>query len=115
MARSDDEEKVPQKVTDIDAVQFNVKSAVAGFVERWMPMPRFYFGVEIMDARQLRDAMGLRASMDWGDPWPTAEQLLLEQGFRWHWLGSSRVMFLRERDDYTPDDGWEEVNEESEE
>ena len=64
-----------------------------------------------MDARQLRDALGLRATIDAGDPWPTAEQLLLEHGFRWHWLGTSRVMYLKERDDFVPDTGWVDAEE----
>lgn len=101
-----------KKVTDIDALKGNVEMAVVEFIERWMPMPKFDIGVEVMDVWQLRDALGLRATIDWGDPWPTAEQLLLAHGFRWHSLGGSRVMFLREKDDYKPDDGWEEVESE---
>ena len=67
--------------------------------------------VEVMTLPQLRDAMGLRASIDWGDPWPTAEQELLTLGFRWHWLGGQRVMFLKERDDFVPDTGWKDAEE----
>lgn len=106
-----EEEKAPKKVTDIDAVQSNAEMAVMGFIERWIPMPEFAIGVEVMDARQLRDAMGLRATIDWGDPWPAAEQLLLQYGFRWHWLGASRVMYVREKDGYQPDTGWTEAEE----
>ena len=101
-------------VTDIEAIKNNASAAVNSFVDRWMPMPRFDMGVEVMDLRQLRDAMGLRATIEAGDPWPGAEKLLLDLGFRWHWLGGARVMFLKEKEDYTPDDGWEDAEEEEE-
>jgi hypothetical protein len=106
-----DEEKVPRKVTDIDALKSNVQMAVEGFADRWISMPGFGMDVEVMTLPQLRDAMGLRASIDWGDPWPAAEQELLTMGFRWHWLGGQRVMFLKERDDFVPDTGWEDAEE----
>ena len=106
-----EEEKEPRKVTDIYAVADNVRMAVDGFTERWVPMPGFAAGVEVMDQGQLRDAMGLRATIDWGDPWPSAEQELLRRGFRWHWLGNSRVMYLQEKDGWTPDTGWEDADE----
>lgn len=108
----EEQEQLPKKVTDIDAVHDNTKAAVDAFAYRWAPMPRFAVGVEAMDARQLRDAMGLRASMDWGDPWPQAERLLLQMGFEWHWLGASRVMFLQERDEFIQcggGTGWQEA------
>ena len=108
----EEQEQLPKKVTDIDAVRDNTDMAVEAFAERWAPMPKFSIGVEVMDARQLRDAMGLRSSMDWGDPWPQAEQRLLQMGFRWHWLGQSRVMFLQERDEFIRsggNTGWEEA------
>lgn len=111
MAKSEDEEKAPKKVTDIDAVEDNVKAAVMAFNDRWMPWPRFDLDVEIMDVGQLRDAMGLRASIDVGDPWPSAEKQLLDLGFRWQSLSGMRVMYLKERDDYKPDTGWEEAEE----
>jgi len=111
MAKDADEEKVPRKVTDIDALKSNVQMAVEGFADRWISMPGFGMDVEVMTLPQLRDAMGLRASIDWGDPWPTAEQELLAMGFRWHWLGGQRVMFLKERDDFVPDTGWEDAEE----
>ena len=111
MAKDADEEKVPMKVTDIDALKNNVKMAVEGFADRWISMPGFGMDVEVMTLPQLRDAMGLRASIDWGDPWPAAEQELLTMGFRWHWLGGQRVMFLKERDDFVPDTGWEDAEE----
>ena len=104
-----EEDKTPQKVTDIDALAENVEKAVMAFAGRWVPMPGFAPHVEVMDQRQLRDAMGLRATFDGGDPWPTAEKLLLEQGFRWHWLGPMRVMYVQEKDGWMPDDGWEEA------
>ena len=110
MAMSD-EEKAPRKVTDIDAANDNIMLAVDAFAERWLSMPEFGIGVEVMDQRQLRDAMGLRATMDVGDPWPKAEQLLYGHGFRWHWLGGQRVMYLKERDGFVPDTGWEEAEE----
>lgn len=110
MAKSD-EEKAPLKVTDIDALKDNVRMAVEEFAERWISMPGFGLDVEVMSVSQLRDAMGLRASIDWGDPWPAAEQELLGHGFRWHWLGGQRVMYLRERDDWEPDTGWSDAEE----
>lgn len=105
--KEDNEEKTPRKVTDIDAAGENIRTMVMAFNERWVPMPGFAIDVEVMSVGQLRDAMGLRASIDWGDPWPEAEKLLHEFGFRWHWLGGQRVMYLRERDDFVPDTGWE--------
>lgn len=107
-------------VTDIEALKDNTQAAVEGFAERWIPVPSFTEQCEVMDVRQLRDAMGLRATIEAGDPWPAAEQKLLQMGFRWHWLGSSRVMFLRERGDYTGTsagggDGWIEPEEWEEE
>jgi len=106
-----DEEKAPRKVTDIDAVADNVMAAVDWFCGRWISMPRFSLDCEVMDTRQLRDAIGLRASIDWGDPWPTAERELLRRGFRWHWLGGQRVMYLKERAGFVPDTGWENAEE----
>ena len=108
---SSDDEKAPSKVTNIDALKSNVQMAVDGFCDRYISMPGFGLGVEVMTLTQLRDAMGLRASIDWGDPWPTAEQELLSHGFRWHWLGNQRVMYLKEREDFVPDTGWEEAEE----
>lgn len=107
----DDEEKAPKKVTDIDAVADNTTAAVMAFNERWMPWPRFDIGVEVMGVADLRDAMGLRATIDWGDPWPSAEKQLLDLGFRWHLLSGMRVMYLKERDGYEPDTGWQEAEE----
>ena len=106
-----DEEKAPKKVTDIDALEENVLKAVETFNEQWVPWPHFDVGVEVMDVGRLRDAMGLRASIDWGDPWPTAEQHLLDYGFRWQMLGGQRVMYLKERDGYQPDTGWQDAEE----
>ena len=92
--------------TDIEALKDNTQKAVNDFAERWMSLPKFTADCEIMDQRQLRDAMGLRATIEAGDPWPKAEQLLIHAGFRWHQFGGCRVMFLREREDASPDDGW---------
>lgn len=106
-----EESKSAAKVTDIEAAKFNVTSAVAAFADRWMPAPRFDIGVEVMDVGQLRDAMGLRATIDIGDPWHAAERQLLDEGFRWQWLNGHRVMFLREKDGYEPDTGWQNAEE----
>lgn len=106
-----DEEKTPRKVTDIDAANSNIKSAVGAFTDRWMPWPKFDIGVEIMDVGQLRDAMGLRATFDIGDPWPAAERLLMDNGFRFQWLSGHRVMYLKEIDGYKPDTGWQDAEE----
>lgn len=106
-----DEEKAPRKVTDIEAEKDNITAAVMAFAQQWEPAPQFAIGVEVMDVAQLRDAMGIRASIDWGDPWPTAEKQLLEMGFRWQSLSGQRVMYLREKDGFVPDTGWEEAEE----
>ena len=105
-------EKQPEKATDISAVKNNAVMAVEAFTDQWAVVNEFAIGVVVMDQRQLRDAMGLRASVDWGDPWPAAEQELLNRGYQWRMLGGQRVMFLRERDDFvqTAWDG-EEINE----
>jgi hypothetical protein len=98
-------------VTDIQALKDNVEMAVEEFASRWLSMPRFTEDCEVMDQRQLRDAMGLRATIEAGDPWPKAEQLLMSAGFRWHWLGGSRVMYLKEREDYADNGGWDDAEE----
>lgn len=111
MAREhDDEEQAPKKVTDIEAAKWNIENAVDAFVKRWAAMPRFALGVEVMDQRQLRDAMGLRATIDAGDPWPKAEKMLHDRDFHWHWLGGQRVMFVRERDGFIDED-WSNAEE----
>lgn len=108
----DEQEQAPKKVTDIEAAKHNINDAVYAFNERWASAPRFGLDVEIMDQRQLRDAMGLRATIDTGDPWPAAEKLLLGLGFRWHWLGGMRVMFVQERDSFVQaDDDWSDGEE----
>lgn len=91
--------------------QQNVEDSVAAFAMQWMPAPRFDIGVEVMDVRQLRDALGIRLTSDFGDPWPAAERKLLDLGFRWHIIGSSRVMLLKEKDGFIPDTGWEDAEE----
>lgn len=96
----------PLKVTDIDDAIQNIDHAVYAFAERWISLPQFEIPCEVMDQGQLRDAMGLRATIDVGDPWPHAEATLMKMGFRWHSLGNCRVMYLRERDDIIEDDGW---------
>ena len=106
-----EEDKTPTKVTDIPSAQANIEDAVASFVQRWMPAPKFGIGVEVMDQGQLRDAMGLRATIDLGDPWPSAERQLIDSGFRWQWLNGLRVMYLKEKDDYVPDTGWQYAEE----
>ena len=110
-----EEEKTPTKVTDISSAQANIEDSVAAFVQRWMPAPKFDIGVEIMDQGQLRDAMRLRAPHALRDPSPKPDRQLLDSGFRWQWLNGLRVMFLREKDGYTPDTGWEDAEEYEEE
>lgn len=110
MAKSDDEEKLPQKVTDINAARDNIEAAVNAFCDQWAVAPEFRVGVELMDQCQLRNAMGLRATMDIGDPWPKAEMLLLNRGYKWHMLGGNRVMYVIERDGFIDAD-WSEAEE----
>ncbi len=108
MKRGDEEKKdIQLTVTDLDAIKDNTEQAVNSFAERYICVPRFTIDDIIMDQAQLRDAMGLRATFESGDPWPRAEQLLMDRGFRWHMLGGIRVMYLRERDNTIPsNDGW---------
>lgn len=98
-------------VTDLDAIKSNAVMAVDAFAERWISMPRFGLDVEVMNLAQLRDAMGLRATFESGDPWPAVEQELYGRGFRWHDLSGMRVMFLKEREGYRQDDGWNDGEE----
>ena len=98
-------------VTNIEAIRSNTTNAVNDFMRHWIPVPTFTEQCIVMNQRQLRDAMGLRATIESGDPWPDAEQLLLKEGYRWHRLGSSRVMFLAESDASLVDDGWTEAEE----
>lgn len=100
---------MPAKATDIAAVINNTQMAVTAFIDQWIPLPRFCPPCEVMDQGQLRDAMGLIPTIDIGDPWPDAEMSLLNAGFRWHQMGGQRVMFLREREGFEPDTGWEEA------
>ena len=97
--------------TDIQALKENTEQAVEAFADRYISMPRFTMDCEVMDQRQLRDAMGLRATIEAGDPWPKAEKMLTDMGFRWHMLGGTRVMYLKEREGYEPDDGWDDGEE----
>lgn len=108
---SDEKQEQSFHCTDIDALKWNVDDAVDAFAQRWISMPKYTIDCEVMDLRQLRDAMGLRSTFEAGDPWPQAERRLIERNFRWHWLGNTRVMFLKERTDYVPDSGWEEAEE----
>ena len=110
MAKTDEQE-LPKKVTDVDALKTNTESAVISFADRWISMPQFTEQCEVMDQGALRDAMGLRSTFEAGDPWPTAEKMLLGMGFRWHWLGGMRVMYLMEKEGYVPDTGWEDGEE----
>lgn len=118
MERMVEQQDLPIRVTDVDALKDNVQRAVDGFAERWICIPAFTPHCEVMDIRQLRDAMGLRATVEYGDPWPLAEKHLKEYGFAWSWLGTSRVMFLQERSEYLEldtttagGDLWEEAEE----
>ena len=106
----DENGEEPQNVTDVEALKANAEAAVFDFNERWMPAPAYRIGVEVMDERQLRNAMGLRATLA-GDPWHAAEKLLLGLGFRWHWLGTSRVMYVREKDGFVEDTAWKYADE----
>ena len=110
MAKDEEEVKEEVLVTDVEALKENAEAAVAAFSEMWVSMPDFTDNCEVMDQGQLRDAMGLRVTAE-GDPWPTAERLLLGMGFRWHWLGWQRVMYLRQREDRSPDTGWVDAEE----
>lgn len=111
MARENEQEqKPPIRVTDIDALKDNTEASVFAFVARWTPVPELTEQCEVMDVGQLRDAMGLRATIEAGDPWPSAECLLLGLGFRWHWIGSQRVMLMQEKDGYR-ESGWTDVEE----
>ena len=92
----------------------NVENAVASFCERWIPLPKLIMPFEVMDQGQLRDALGIRVN-DLIDLWPKAERMLMEAGFRWHILGNSRVIYMREREDTIEDDGYDEVEEVNEE
>lgn len=98
-------------VTDLDAIKSNAVKAVDSFAERYISMPRFTEECIVMDKAQLRDAMGLRATFESGDPWPAVEQELYGRGFRWHNLAGMRVMYLKEREDAQPDDGWNDGQE----
>jgi hypothetical protein len=111
MSKKEQQDPSQFSVTDLDAMKDNATTAVEAFAMRYLSMPRFDIGVEVMDQAQLRDAMGLRSTFESGDPWPAAEKQLLEHGFRWHFLGGMRVMFLKERPDYEPDDGWNDGEE----
>lgn len=86
--------------------QQNIEDSVVAFTSQWIPWPHFDLGVEVMDVARLRDVIGVRASDDYGDPWPTVERLLLDNGFRWSSLGGQRVMFVKENNNFTPDTGW---------
>ena len=97
--------------TDIEALKENTATAVDAFARRYISMPRLTTDCQVMDVRQLRDAMGIRATIEAGDPWPKAEKLLMDHGFRWHWLGGTRVMLLKEREDLVQDDGWDDGEE----
>ena len=108
MAKKQEQDMLPLKATDIDAVKENIDKAVNAFAERWISLPQLQMPCEVMGLSQLRDAMGLYVTFDIGDPWPQAEKLLLQFGFRWHNLGGNRVMFLREREDCVEDTGWED-------
>ena len=112
MGKGKEQELAPMVVTDLDAIKDNTREAVDAFAQRYISMPGFGLDVEVMNQAQLRDAMGLRATFEYGDPWPAAEKLLIQQyHFRWHMLGGQRVMFLKEREDFVPDTGWEDGNE----
>lgn len=105
-----EEPEIPKKITDIEAARWDVEQSVCMFMHRWTPLAEFSIPCEVMDQGNLRDAMGLRATIDLGDPWPIAEQMLLSNGYLWHLLGTSRVMFLREREDLIAE-GYDDADE----
>ena len=107
MSQEDAEKEVSVWLGD---AQQNIEDAVAAFIRQWAAMPELDIGVAVIDKRQLRDMMGVRASDDYGDPWPSVERKLLDAGYRWHILGGQRVMFLKERDDFVYAD-WSDAEE----
>lgn len=115
MGRKNDNDKggkdVLISVTDLYSIEKNTQTAAEEFAERYISVPKFTEHTKVMDQAQLRDAMGLRATFEYGDPWPQAENLLLQKGFRWHNLGGMRVMYVQEREDSVPDDGWNDGEE----
>lgn len=108
MTREDAEKEVSVWLAD---AQSNIEDAVNTFMDQWQPWPVFDVGVEVMDLCRLRGTIGVRATMDYGDPWPSVERRLLDAGFRWQSLGNQRVMYLKERDGFVPDTGWEDAEE----
>lgn len=98
MAKKKKDEEIPVVFSDPFGT---VTAAVFAFADTWMPAPRFDAHTEIMSIAQLRDAMGLRVTPDYGDPWPFAEKTLLSLGFEWHWLSGQRFMFLRAKDEFS--------------
>lgn len=103
-----DEEEAQKEVSVwLGDAQQNIEDAVAQFAMQYLPSPVYNIDVEIMNQAQLRDAMGIRASADFGDPWPKAERKLLDLGFHWHNFAGDRVMFLLEREDAIVVDGWQ--------
>lgn len=85
-------------------------AAVDAFAEKWISLPTLSMPCQVMDIGQLRDAMGIYATIDNGDSWPLVEKLLRERGFSWHQLGGSRVMYLRNRDELV-DSVWQNAEE----
>ena len=109
--RNDDDEQEVKRLMTVEEISESIEDRVAAFCQQYISLPRLMMPCEVMDIGQLRDAMGLRASIDWGDPWPSAEKQLHDLGFRWQSLSGMRVMYLKERDEYKPDTGWEEAEE----
>ena len=105
--------EVRLSVTDLAALEDNASRAAQAFCERWISLPSLVFPCEVMSLPELRNAMGLRATFNGGDPWPAVESYLLSHGFEWHYLGSQRVMYLRARADTIQVDvsDWQEAEE----
>jgi len=85
-------------------------AAAEAFAARWISLPALSLPCQVMDAGQLRDAMGIRATIDNGDAWPLVEKILRDLGFTWHLLGGTRVMYLRDRGELI-DTEWQEARE----
>ena len=108
MAEQDD--KGPGRLLEVKELADSIERRVAQFAERYVAMPSLTADCEVMDIGQLRDMMGLRVMAD-GDAWDVAERLLMQHGMHMQMMGSTRVMFLKERDTFVPLTGWQEANE----
>ena len=102
MAESEDGMK---RLLTVEELAETISDRVDDFARRYITLPRMVMPCEVMDVGQLRDAMSLRVTPE-GDEWKVAEQLLKEHGMHLQMMGGTRVMFLRERDDFIESDGY---------